>query len=386
MLITDDEGVIVDLGFPEDLAQRFPDLHVERLQGLLVPGFINTHCHLELSCMKGQITRHTGMAGFVSEFVSKRAAFTDQERAAAIVKAEDEMLRNGTVAVGDISNGNSTFSQKAKKRLYYQTFIETFDLAPSRAPEAFDRACLLREELIDLMPETRHQVSIVPHAPYTVSPELHKLIATYARRHQLLLSIHNQESRAEDELFRTGTGKLMEMYERMGLDYSWFKARGESSIHSTLPFYKDNDKLLLVHNTYTAEDDLLFAAGAETKASRQKPLLFWATCPNANLYIEDRLPNYTALLKHNLRITIGTDSLASNSTLSVLDELKTVAHAHPEIPVDVLLRWATLNGAEFLGIDRQYGSFEMGKKPGVALIEGAGPLAFSGGWTSRRIL
>jgi cytosine/adenosine deaminase-related metal-dependent hydrolase len=386
MIVTDDQGVILDVCLPGRLDPGFGSLNVEHLKGILVPGFINTHCHLELSCMKGQISPDTGMAGFVSEFVSKRGMFSEAERMEAITRAEEEMISAGIVAVGDIANGNSTFSQKAKKNLYYHTFVEAFDLHPSRARESFERARLLREELVKLMPGSDKQVSVVPHAPYTVSPDLHRMIADYARKHKLILSIHNQESIAEDQFFRKGEGALIDMYKRMGLDFSWFTPTGKSSLDSTLREYASNAKLLLVHNTYTSEEDLEMASSFLKTENKENCYLYWATCPKANLCIEGRLPDYNLFLSKNLKLTVGTDSLASNTGLSVLEELKTISRLHPQIPTETLLRWATLNGAEFLGIEEQYGSFEKGKKPGVVLIEGSGLTGFSEDAVARRVI
>ena len=95
--------------------------------------------------------------------------------------------------------------------------------------------------------------------------------------------------------------------------------------------------------------------------------IYWALCPNANLYIENRQPSYNLFL--NEKCTIGTDSLASNWSLSILDELKTIVNHSPQLPLELLIKWATFNGAEFLGITHQFGSIEKGKKPGINLIE-----------------
>lgn len=97
---------------------------------------------------------------------------------------------------------------------------------------------------------------------------------------------------------------------------------------------------------------------------------FFVLCPNSNLYIENQLPPVSLFRGENLNICIGTDSLASNHSLSVLDELITIQKNFPEIGVDELLEWACLNGAKALKVDDKFGSFETGKNPGVNLITG----------------
>jgi cytosine/adenosine deaminase-related metal-dependent hydrolase len=99
------------------------------------------------------------------------------------------------------------------------------------------------------------------------------------------------------------------------------------------------------------------------------PQVFWCLCPNANRYIENTLPNIPLLLQANCTITLGTDSLASNHQLSLISEIQTIHQAYPEIPLSEMLHWATINGAKALNRSSQLGSFEIGKKPGLVLIE-----------------
>ena len=117
-----------------------------------------------------------------------------------------------------------------------------------------------------------------------------------------------------------------------------------------------------MHNTQTRAEDIRAAQawGAER--------VFWASCPNANLYIENRLPDYRAFFETDARLTLGTDSLSSNWQLSILEEMKTIARYQSCIGWETLLRWATLNGAEALGMSERLGSIEAGKRPGINLL------------------
>ena len=365
LVLTDETGLILDVLPGGTKSYAGATLLPEKLSGVLVPGFVNTHCHLELSWMKDRIQRHTGITGFVAEFVSLRGEVTEEQRQLAIACAEQEMLANGIVAVGDISNGASTFKTKAAGRIRYHSFIEVFDLSPARAEKVFEEALRLEVACMDSF-AAGAGVSVVPHAPYTVSPRLHTLLANHAREQGNVLSIHNQESQAENQLFLSGGGKIKEMYAAMGLDYSWFRHTGKSAPASYLPIYNAVPKMLLVHNTFSSAADMKMARDSSAESF---PLeLFWATCPNANLYIENTLPDYGAMVASELKVTIGTDSLASNASLSVLDELITISRHHPGIDAALLYRWACLNGAESLSMDKELGSFEKGKRPGLVLI------------------
>ncbi|HQV66448.1 MAG TPA: amidohydrolase family protein, partial [Saprospiraceae bacterium] len=98
--------------------------------------------------------------------------------------------------------------------------------------------------------------------------------------------------------------------------------------------------------------------------------IFWATCPNANLYIENKLPDYQIFRDADAKVTIGTDSLTSNWQLSIWEEIKTIRKYQSYIPLEELLTWATINGAEALSYEDRLGSFEVGKTPGILHISG----------------
>lgn len=355
VITIDDEGMILNI---ESEIKNTTE-KIEYYKGIICPGFINTHCHIELSHMKSVIAEKKGMAGFIKDIVLKRSALNEKEIEQKIKQADKEMIKNGIVAVGDISNNNTSFRTKKESAIAYHTFVETFDINPEKADNAFKQALSLQEDLNQF---TKHH-SIVPHAPYTVSEKLLQLINTHASNSNAIISIHNQESQAESELFISHTGSLYNTFKAMGINTDILRKTGVNSLQSTLPHLINATSILLVHNTYTTETDIQWA---QQKVSN-KTTLYWCTCPNANLYIENTIPNYDYFIKNNCTITIGTDSLASNNSLSVLDELKTINNYYPQIDTQTLLSWATHNGAKCLGFEH-LGTLEKGKKPGINLI------------------
>jgi cytosine/adenosine deaminase-related metal-dependent hydrolase len=359
ILITDDNGRIVSLLSPGDVGYAATRPNAEYFDGILTPGFVNAHCHLELSYLKGKIAKHTGLHGFVKEMMSIRKYTADEEVLGAIEDAENEMHRNGIVAVGDISNNNFTFAQKAKRHMLYYTFIELFGLNADKAEELFANGEALLHELEELIP--RAPANITPHATYSLSNKLLKLIAEHNYLRDGVISIHNQETEGENEFFKTGTGPIAEQMFRFGLDKDTYKPTGFNSLPSTVVHLPNCNRILLVHNTVSTQADVQWAMD-------YGKMMYWALCPNANLYIEDKLPNVPMLRQMGAKIVVGTDSLASNDSLSVLDELKTIAAHFPETPTAEMIQWATLNGAEALGFKQQLGSFDKGKIPGVNYI------------------
>lgn len=354
VLITDAKGRILEI---KDANEIDPQ-KVKKLKGALIPGFINAHCHLELSHMKDVIPTGTGLIPFIKAVVTQREA-KDEMIMDAIARAEQEMIDNGIVAVGDISNVPDTFEQKAKNNLRYHSFVEAFDfLQEEKAVETFEQSLKVFEALP--LPEG-HKKSIVPHAPYSVSKELLRLISEF-NEEGVSVSIHNQETVHENELFLSKKGGLVAFYKEFGIELDHFTPTQKRSIHYILDEYIHAGPVLLVHNTLTDEGEIQ-AAGAWNRQT------FWVSCPNANLYIENKLPHYHDFLSQDAPVAIGTDSLASNWQLSVLEELKTVKKYQSGIPTTELLKWGTINGARALGFGQELGSFEKGKKPGVLLLD-----------------
>jgi cytosine/adenosine deaminase-related metal-dependent hydrolase len=353
VLIADEQGKIENIIQAKDAGEG-----IQQLEGVLSPGFINCHCHLELSHMKGLIPEETGLVDFVFKVVNERH-FPDAEIQDAIANAENEMLANGIVAVGDICNNTLTLQQKQKQNLTYYNFIEVSGWIPAVADIRFERSFSFYNSFIQNS-KYNTQNSLSPHAPYSVSDELWHLMMPHFENKTV--TIHNQETNFEDALFKTGKGDFTRMYGMMKMDTSFFKPTGKSSLQSYLSKLDKAKQVLLVHNTFTKEEDVLFA-------NSQSSNINWCICINANQYIEQAVPPVEMLRRNNCQIVIGTDSLASNWSLNVLDELKTISKYFPSIPLPELLQWATFNGAKALQMDNTLGSFEKGKIPGIVLIE-----------------
>ena len=373
VLITDETGIIIDLVGATEAGED-----IEECNGILCPGFVNAHCHLELSHLKGLVSEKTGLVDFILSVVNERH-FEERVILQAIEKAEDEMIMNGIVAVGDICNNILTIGQKKKDRLRYHNFIEVSGFPPSVASARFARAKVILENFNSTFPErngsgnlkpprptgSSGRATLSPHAPYSVSPELFQQINDHTP--EQLITIHNQETIGENKLFEKGEGEFIQLYEKMNIDISFFQPSRKSSLLTWLPNFNNNQSIILVHNVTTSVADLEFLKLRTTNYELQT---FLCLCPNANLYITGTLPDLDQFIKHQSVIVLGTDSLASNYQLSILEEIKTIQRYFPYIELPVLLQWATINGARALQMENELGSFEKGKKPGVVLIEG----------------
>ena len=359
IITVNDQGVITDV---KDTGGDLKEMaSVEFYNGILIPGFVNSHCHLELSHLRNAFPEKMKMAEFLKKVLQLRIA-DEALIIKAAKRADREMWDNGISAAGDISNLSITFGVKSCSRIHYHTFVECLGFSPERAERAFE--CSRRSQ-VDAK-AAGLKASIVPHAPYSISKELFEKIADLAKRENAILSMHSQESQHEDELFQTGTGAIYKhLTENLLLDLSFFTPSGKSALATVLKWLPAENHLLLVHNTCTREKDI-------DKIQQERPLenTWFVLCPNSNLYIEDRLPDIGLLHKLHLKICLGTDSLSSNKQLSILEEMKTITRHFPEIPLSDLVTWATRNGAEALKIDDWAGTIAEGKKPGINLIEG----------------
>ncbi|WP_214072077.1 amidohydrolase family protein [Mucilaginibacter sp. dw_454] len=352
----DDEGKIIAVS--DQIPPGAEHGSVEQLSGIITPGFINTHCHVELSHLQGKVAEKEGLVAFIKSIQSLRNA-DPKEIEAAAVKADADMYENGIVAVGDISNSNVTIPIKAKSKIYYHTFVETFGFTPDRADAVFQGA-------LDLVAQFEPQpCSVTPHAPYSVSKELFKLIKRYCDDHpnKNLISMHNQECEDENKFYRYKLGSFNDLYAHFGIDISYFKPQARNSLQSVVPLLTSKQDILMVHNTCTNLKDIYFIKRFDRRIN-------WCFCPNANVYIEGSMPKVDLFLDQGFNITLGTDSLASNSKLCILSEMRVLQAKFPSLSTERLLQWATINGARFLGIDKNKGSIEPGKAPGLNLITG----------------
>lgn len=351
-LYIEDDGTVIHVN---DVAPITNQFEVEVYEGIVCPGFVNSHCHLELSHMKGLMPTGSGLPKFVSQ-IPKLRQTSKVDKLKSMKEADQNMYKSGIVAVGDISNTTESLSIKKNSAMRYHSFVELFGLDKNKAED------LLREGLKTVEEYRSFNLSacLVPHAPYSLSPQLLEKI--YSNSDDQLLTIHYQETASEKELFLDSKGDLAELFIAKGLDLSTqLKSGLNSAQYALLPYLAKKQKLLLVHNTFSDSTDI---EEIETYFSQA----YWCTCPKANWYIEKQLPNYNLWREKNLKITIGTDSLASNNSLCVLEEIKMIQKNFPHISTNELLIWACKNGAEFFNYDK-LGSFKSGFKPGVLLIE-----------------
>lgn len=349
MLLIDEKGTVEDI-IPVTEAGD----NVETYYGILTPGFINCHCHLELSHLKGGIPAETGLVNFLISVVTGRETIA-AEKQKSMVTAAGEMYQNGIMAVADICNTADAITIKKKSNLQWYNLIEVLNFYDSN----LQKNIMVYNDVLKEHLQQGLAGTLTPHAPYSISAQT--FAAINERTAGRIISVHNQETGAEDELFRKGGGDFLKLFRHFGSDTSPFAISGKSSLQTWLPYFTNGQTILLVHNTFIQEEDILFA---KEHAATYDVEVVYCLCPNANLYIENVLPPIPLLLKHNCTIVLGTDSYSSNRQLHIGSEIQTILKHFPPIPLETILSWATGNGAKVMRWNN-LGSFERGKKPGV---------------------
>lgn len=354
VITTNDDGIIVSV---TDTGGNLPEIAgLAWYNGIIVPGFVNCHSHLELSHYSGMVEQGTGLTGFISS-IRRLRNNTDGKAEEMAMLYDSLMASEGIVACADISNGTGSFAAKSKSSIHYITLIESFGIDPAAANTCFAKALAVageacRQSLIH---------NITPHSAYSVSLPLMKLIKEYNAGSRLT-SIHFMESAEEIMLLEHRNGPLLHYYHSLGTGPDSLSLPA-SHADAIMNHVNRIDRLLLVHNAFANE--------ATIDEVNKRGNTYWCLCPGSNLFITGTIPPVRLLREKGCTIVTGTDSAVSNPGLSILAGLAILHNHFPDISLQEMIIWASLNGARALGIDSWAGSIEPGKKPGLLLIENA---------------
>lgn len=332
---------------------------MEYHNGILVPGFVNCHSHLELSCLKNKIARGTGLAGFLKAVQKERSCLDEASLRKAMQEADQQMVREGIRVCGDVSNTGSSFPVKAESSLYYHTFVEVFGFTSRQMEQRYDEGSLLLHRLKE---EHGLPGDMVPHADYSADYRLLRRIRSSMDEREAILSMHYRESSRWTEQRIRILSRLWYMLVKGRPELRYWRAMNLRGLAEALMDYPGELHLLLVHNRFAGIEDLRYAEKMATPP-------VWVFCPRSELYINNGLPNIPLFFQEGQAIALGTDSLASNESLSMLEELKVLQEHFPRIPFESMLGWATIQGAQALGVEQNFGSFMPGNNPGINLIQ-----------------
>jgi cytosine/adenosine deaminase-related metal-dependent hydrolase len=357
-VVVDAGGVVLDVGTAADLIPRHVGAKVVRVRGVVLPGLVNAHTHLELSVMRGKVSGGRGFIGWVDGLIALRPELHADDEADALSAAIDELVRTGTVAVGEVTNTLAAVRPLAERGIGGCIFHEVFGQ---------DRAAVLRrieglraelDERVPSWPSTDLSYAPAPHTLYTTHEDAVRALLESAVKYGARTSLHLAEHAAERRAIESGDGPVPD----------WLFARAKQRPEwPRRPLFDYAEQLgalapsvLLVHLVEARPEELARVA------AKGAPVVL---CPRSNLYIDMKLPPLLAVRAAGIEAALGTDSLASNASLDVLAEAKALADRFPQLPAWELVRMATWNGARALGRG-DLGHFAKGARPGVLAVEG----------------
>lgn len=321
---------------------------VEFYNGILMPDMVNAHSHLELSYLRGAIEKGGGFARFAQAIGALRGGFSMEQRLDAAEFWDAKMYAEGVGAVGDICNGASTVKLKSRSKILYHNFAELFGLNTSNA-DVLD-GVVADFRALDL------PICVTPHSVYSLNKQAFESAVNHSDQ-SMPLSIHFMESDAEALLFDK-RGHLWDWYVDRGSNVDFLDELSPvDRIINNIPSWR---KVMLVHCTKISKNDI------SRLVDHFADNLTCVVCPQSNLYIENSTIDIDVLRSSGCRIAVGTDSLASADSLSMIDQIK----VFEDVPLEERLRWVTVNGAAALGIESRMGVIEKGSQTGIVLLSG----------------
>jgi cytosine/adenosine deaminase-related metal-dependent hydrolase len=352
------EGTVLDVGAAAEVLPRHAGAEVVRIGGVLLPGLVNAHAHLELSAMRGKVPGGRGFVGWVESLIAQRPEVAPEDDAEAIDAAVDELVRAGTVAIGEITNSLASVRPLARRGLAGCVFHEVFGQ---------DRAAVLRrveglraelDERLSSWPSRDLSYAPAPHTLYTTHGDAVRALLSLAERHGTRTSVHLAEHAAERRAIEHGDGPVVEWLERRVRQTPAWPMQPLFDYAESLGAL--SPAVLLVHLVDAQPEELGRAAERGSRV---------VLCPRSNLHIERRLPPLLALRQAGLSAALGTDSLASNASLDVLAEAEALSQAFPDVPAWELIQMATWGGAQALG-RTELGRLVKGARPGLLAVSG----------------
>jgi len=341
---------IIDVGkFPEISAHHSGQQLVDLGEQAMLPGLINAHCHLDYTCLRGQISPGKSFADWIRAINAEKARLSAQDYVASIAEGFAEAKRFGTTTIANLTAFPELIA-RIDPPIRTWWFAELIDV---RSPERAN-------ELVDLAVESLKPAAnwgLAPHAPFTASKDLYRRCEEVARRENVLLTTHLAESREEMSMFRDGAGPLYEFMKEIGRDMSdcgdqtpLDRFLGTVIDSSTALRSAGNDKKavrndagwIVAHLNELAESDFELLETFRGK-------FHVVHSPRSHDYFAHSAFAFERLRDLGFNICLGTDSLASNENLSLFTEMRAFRRGEPAVSPKEALEMVTVNGGRALG-------------------------------------
>lgn len=332
----------------EPRGRRSADLDLG--EAAILPGFVNAHTHLDLSGLRGQCPPSSDFTAWLRQVIAHRRATAPEQIEADIRAGLAESLRHGTTLLGDISAGGCSWDVLVDAPIRSVVFYELIGLTQERGAAALEAA--LDWLMVD--PTTRTcRPGLSPHAPYSVRRELFRGAALLASQMQCSTAVHLAESVDELELLQNRCGSFVPFLKDLGV---WDAQDLATSTDEVMQCCGWGPNKLFIHGNYLSPSACI---------PRNSTIVY---CPRTHTAFAHTPHPFQQFLERGVRVALGTDSLASNPDLSILAEIRHLHRHYPDVSGEMLLRMATLSGAEALGWANESGSLETGKSADLVVV------------------
>jgi len=306
--------------------------------GVLMPPFVNAHLHLELSALKNHLPFDRGFRSWVKLLLEKRDAMGQEKLISDARISIQHLIQSGTLYVGDISTLGIIRPLIKRSCLNGILFHE-----------------FLGSHIPDVVVQKNESVSfsVAGHAPHTTSPQLLMALKKYAAAENLPFSMHLAESDDEKEFIRDRKGPWADFLISRGIDFTSWGIGSKTPVSYAHDMGLLDSSTLAVHLLNLEKNDMDLLARSKTQV---------CVCPRSNWNLHQRLPDIERMIQKGIQPALGTDSLASCDSLSILDEMAFVQNHYPGLDPETILAMGTINGARALGVEHVTGTLSKGKK------------------------
>ncbi len=315
---------------------------------VILPGLVNAHTHLELTCFHEQLQNSCSFTDWALELIRRRREWTREDFLRSSRRGAESALAEGTTLVGDISASGASWEALKQTMLRKVVFEEVISFDPEKAPETLQA---FEKRLASIVIDPLLSIGVSPHAPYSVSADLYRGVSGLAHGKRLPLATHTAETREELEFLRSGTGAFRSFLTRLDIFRGGWIPPGLDPVSYLESVGVLEQPAILVHCNYLDQNSM-------TKVLRSRSSVIY--CPRSHAFFGHAEHPVRHLLDLGVNVALGTDSLASNATLSVLDEMRFLHRNRKDLKIDEIVRMATLNGAAALGFGGVLGRLRRG--------------------------
>ncbi len=355
------------IGPASEITAAYPGAEVTDFHHtIILPGFINCHSHLEYAVFRGS-NDNKNFGPWMLNFLDDKAKLGRGDYAASSLLGASECVTSGITTVGESMYSGTSLSAINQAGLRARAYQEVFGLDDNKIKETMDLLLDSLEELEEQKGDLA-EIGIFPHATYTVSANLYRVLADLARERGMKLATHLAESKAESVYIRSGSGILaLDFREKVGWDYLSREPFGVTPVKYLQQWNVFGPDFMAVHCVHVSPADI------EALAKRDVAI---AHCPKSNAKLGCGIAPLPALLNAGIRVGFGTDSPASSNIMDMFGEMRTAIFLHRGVARDVsvlgareCVQMATLGGARAMGMEDRIGSLEPGKQADIIAVD-----------------